>query len=64
MEVVKISACYKVGKNRNNTFSDFFPHKVSFILLCFLFEIVTLPKAVSFDKDNNQVVGFNTKVIF
>jgi hypothetical protein len=52
--VVKISPYYKMGEDRNNIFSlIFFPIKVISNNSTSL-KMVTLPKAVSFNEDNDQ----------
>lgn len=63
MAIEMISPCYRWVKTETILFSLWFIFlKGSFIFLYLSFKIVTLLKAVSFDKDNNQAVGFNANM--
>ena len=59
-----ITLLYKVGKKRNTFFSLIFSSSKA-VSYCSISPLkwVTLPKTVSFDKDNDQAGGFNANVM-
>lgn len=61
MAIVRRSPHYKSGENWNNTL--IFSSKQFHIALFPPLKWLTLPKALFFDKDNNQAVRFNANVI-
>lgn len=65
MAIVKTSPCHthKFGRNRNSTFFLIFSSKTVSYCSSSPLKCVTLPKTVSFDKDNDQAVGFNANVM-
>lgn len=64
MAIVKVLPCHiRLVRTETILFSNFFSSKaVSYCSISPL-KWVTQPKAVSFDKDNDQAVGFNTNVM-